>query len=131
MDLQNKLYLKLALNPTIKDVRVVHDHVVEFDARRLVLLRNTSEGVEEKAVTEFHDVRFVYAGDFLLNVSLKVVEGINEVNCLLYGYSSTQSRRQIGRYVPPLPSWRPSNFQRHLGNSGVQDQNILLPYSRE
>jgi len=115
----------------IKNGRIVNNHIVIFDARRLVLLRNTSESVEEKTITEFHDIRFVYAGDFLLNISLKVVEGMNGVNCLPYGYSSTRSRRQIERYVPPLPSWRPSNFQRHLGNSDVQDQNILLPCSRE
>lgn len=45
--------------------RVVDDHVIELDASELVLFRNPAEGVEEQTVTKLHDVRLVYASDFL------------------------------------------------------------------
>ena len=46
-------------------VRVVDDHVVVLNARRLVFLSNFTEGVEEKTVTELHDVGLVDASNFL------------------------------------------------------------------
>ena len=46
-------------------VRVVDDHVVVLNARRLVFLSNFTEGVEEKTVAEFHDVGLVDASNFL------------------------------------------------------------------
>jgi hypothetical protein len=45
--------------------RVVDDHVVRGDARRLVLLRNAAERVQEEAVAELHDVRLVNARHLL------------------------------------------------------------------
>ena len=47
------------------DVRVVDDHIVVCNSRGLVFLRDTTEGVEEQAVTEFHDVGLVDASNFL------------------------------------------------------------------
>lgn len=45
--------------------RIVDNHVVSGDARRLVLLRDLTEGVEEQAIAELHDIRLVDAGNFL------------------------------------------------------------------
>ena len=46
-------------------LRVVNNHVVEFDTSRLVLLRDASESVKEQTISEFHDVGLVHASDFL------------------------------------------------------------------
>ena len=45
--------------------RVVHDHVVCLDTIGLVLLRDATEGVEEKTVAELHDVGLVHTSNFL------------------------------------------------------------------
>jgi hypothetical protein len=52
---------------------IVHDHIVELDARWPVFLRNTTESVEEKAITELHDVCLVDARHFLNDVSTNVL----------------------------------------------------------
>lgn len=64
IDLQDS-FLKLAQIDMIKCIRIVDNHIIILDARRLILFRNSSEGVEEKTITEFHDIRFMYASDFL------------------------------------------------------------------
>lgn len=46
-------------------IRVINNHVVELDARGLVLLGDPSESVEEETITELHDVGLVHAGNFL------------------------------------------------------------------
>lgn len=48
-----------------RSVRVVDDHVVVLDARRLVLFGDLAECVQEQTITELHDVGLVDAGDFL------------------------------------------------------------------
>lgn len=48
------------------DVRVIDDHVIELNSRRLVLLRDLAESVQEQAVTELHDVGLVHACNLLL-----------------------------------------------------------------
>ena len=58
-------FLKLTQIDMIKYIRIVDNHIIILDARRLILFRNSSEGVEEKTITEFHDVCFMYASDFL------------------------------------------------------------------
>ena len=45
--------------------RIVNDHVVGSDTGALVLLRNLTEGVQEKTITELHDVGLVDTSDFL------------------------------------------------------------------
>jgi len=47
---------------------VVDDRVAKFDAGALVFLGNLAEGVEEKTITELHDVGFVHASDFLPSI---------------------------------------------------------------
>lgn len=46
-------------------IRVIDDHVVVLKTRRLVLLRNPTEGVQEQTITKLHDVGFVDACNFL------------------------------------------------------------------
>jgi len=55
-------------------LRVIDNHVIELDARGLVLFCNPSESVEEKPITELHDVRFVDACDLLAVVLQGKVE---------------------------------------------------------
>ena len=43
--------------------RIVNDHVVGSDTGALVLLRNLTEGVQEKTITELHDVCLVDASN--------------------------------------------------------------------
>ena len=45
--------------------RVVDNHIVRGDTHVRVVLRYLPEGVEEEAVTEFHDIGLVHACDFL------------------------------------------------------------------
>ena len=47
------------------NVRVIDNHVVEDDTRGFVLLSNATEGIKEQTVTEFHDIGFVDASNFL------------------------------------------------------------------
>ena len=49
--------------------RIVNDHVVGSDTGALVLLRNLTEGVQEKTITKLHDIRLVHASDFLHCIS--------------------------------------------------------------
>lgn len=53
---------------------VIDDHVIELDARRLILLGDLAECVQEQTVTKLHDVSFVDAGDFLAAILLGKVE---------------------------------------------------------
>lgn len=48
------------------NTRVVDDHVVSDNACCLVILRDPPERVEEKAITELHDIGLVYTCDFLI-----------------------------------------------------------------
>ena len=47
------------------DLRVVNDHVIVFDARRLVFLGNVTEGVKEETVAKLHDIGLVDTCNFL------------------------------------------------------------------
>ena len=47
------------------DIRVVYNHIIEFDARRPVIFRNLSEGIQEQSIAELHDVGFVHTCHFL------------------------------------------------------------------
>ena len=52
--------------------RIVNDHVVGSDTGALVLLRNLAEGVQEKTITELHDVCLVNTSNFLVFYSYKL-----------------------------------------------------------
>ena len=52
--------------------RIVNDHVVGSDTGALVLLRNLTEGVQEKTITELHDVCLMNTSDFLVFHSYKL-----------------------------------------------------------
>ena len=45
--------------------RVVNNHVIVLNPRRLVFLRNVTESVEEQTITKLHDVGLVDASDLL------------------------------------------------------------------
>lgn len=47
------------------DIRVVYNHIIEFDARRPVIFRDPSESIQEQAIAELHDVGFVHTCHFL------------------------------------------------------------------
>ena len=53
-------------------LRVVHNHIVVLDAGSLVLLGNAAESVQEKTITELHDVCLVNTSDFLVFYSYKL-----------------------------------------------------------
>ena len=47
-------------------LRVIDNHVIVLDARRLVLLGDPAESVKEETIAKLHDVGLVYASDFLM-----------------------------------------------------------------
>jgi hypothetical protein len=57
--------MTMLLNRANVDEPVIHDHVVEFDARRFVFLCYSPESIQEQAITKFHDVGFVNTSHFL------------------------------------------------------------------
>ena len=48
-----------------KPIRIVYNHIIEFDTGRSVFFRNLSESIQEQAIAEFHDVGFVHTCHFL------------------------------------------------------------------
>lgn len=47
------------------DIRVVYNHIIEFNARRTIIFRDLSESIQEQAIPELHDVGFVHTCHFL------------------------------------------------------------------
>jgi hypothetical protein len=95
----------------------------------LVLLGNATEGVKEQTVTEFHDVGFVDASNFLFrDVSAQQTKrrwGKPTLRLFFQGEIEGESNNTLGLGT----DLRFSNSRRHREYSGVRGQSTLLRYS--